>query len=170
MGTLKFMAVNWLVWLLMVILMALATVLIAVSTQGCDTETADDAAVDVAADAEEMPDASSAVDSGEYGPAPPVSDWNADEKCGQCAGYWECSCKSGACCPGCEHHWKTVEKQSGDEAVWVLLVTDVTETDSETYKVVCAEGAEELFVEDGKLYAAVSAPNKKVFECVPAEQ
>lgn len=105
--------------------------------------------------------------------APPVPDWNADEKCAQYINNWECSCKSGTCCPGCEHHWKDITKSSGDETEWILSVTDVTEVDSKTYEVVCKSGMDELDFENGKLYA-ISDPDdqtkKKVFECVPAEQ
>lgn len=103
--------------------------------------------------------------------APPVPDWNADEKCGQYIGYWHCSCKSGACCPGCDETWKTMIKVSGDSSKWVFSVTDVTEVDSVSYDEFCQQGMDGLDFENGKLYA-ISSPTdpatKKVFECVPA--
>lgn len=155
-------------------------VVMSFALSGCQLEMVEDAtdlaAGDVAEDttAEVFDPIPMAPDTNMYDiQAPPVPDWNADEKCAQYINNWECSCKSGACCPGCEHHWKTIIKSSGDETAWFLSVTDVTEVDSQTYEVVCKSGMDELDFENGKLYA-ISNPTdpatKKVFECVPAEQ
>ena len=102
--------------------------------------------------------------------APPVPEWTTDS-CEPYIGYWQCTCYSGACCPGCEETWKTISEISCGDDSCVFSVTDVTEVEAVSYEIVCDPDLKERReVEGGMIYVTINkgVDGQKVFKCAPA--